>query len=163
MTAAAILQQVAAAGLRIQPTPDGKLWVTPKDRLTPNLAAAIKAHRAELLAILGGQSYALTAAQERQLRAWLASTGEDDPQVIEDTIARCRRFPLACAHLLRQARHAEARALLADHERAFVADADLDPVTVTVAVRGAGIVDVEISRERWDPFLFLQFLEGKRQ
>ena len=51
MTAAALLEEIRAAGLTLDPAPDG-LRVTPKGRLTDDLRQKIRAHKAELLAAL---------------------------------------------------------------------------------------------------------------
>ena len=43
--------------------------------------------------------------------------------------------------------------------RAVVADGDLDPVVVTLAVRNVGTCELLIPADRWDPFNFLRLLE----
>jgi hypothetical protein len=54
MTVAVLLEEIRAAGLRLDPAPDG-LRVSPKGRLTDELRLKIRAHKAELLAALGPQ------------------------------------------------------------------------------------------------------------
>ena len=51
MIAAALLEEIRAAGLTLDPAPDG-LRVTPKGRLTDALRQKIRAHKAELIAAL---------------------------------------------------------------------------------------------------------------
>lgn len=51
MIAATLLEEIRAAGLTLDPAPDG-LRVTPKGRLTDELRQKIRAHKAELLAAL---------------------------------------------------------------------------------------------------------------
>ena len=51
MAASSLLQEIRAAGLTLDPAPDG-LRVTPKGRLTDELRQKIRAHKAELLAAL---------------------------------------------------------------------------------------------------------------
>ena len=51
MIAAQLLEEIRAAGLTLDPAPDG-LRVTPKGRLTDALRQKIRAHKAELLAAL---------------------------------------------------------------------------------------------------------------
>lgn len=69
--------------------------------------------------------------------------------------------------ILRELRRRQALAMLdADPGlgRAYVVDPDSDPerVLVMFALRGIGTCEIEIPRDRWDPFLFLRFLEGER-
>ncbi|MDD4887492.1 MAG: hypothetical protein PHO64_11315 [Thiomonas sp.] len=51
MIAAGLLEEIRAAGLTLDPAPDG-LRVSPKGRLTDELRQKIRAHKAELLAAL---------------------------------------------------------------------------------------------------------------
>jgi len=51
MIAATLLEEIRAAGLKLDPAPDG-LRVSPKGRLTDELRQKIRAHKAELLAAL---------------------------------------------------------------------------------------------------------------
>ncbi len=51
MIAATLLEEIRAAGLTLDPAPDG-LRVSPKGRLTDELRQKIRAHKAELLAAL---------------------------------------------------------------------------------------------------------------
>ena len=44
-----ILAQVAAAGVTLKPLPSGKIWAEPSARLTDDLRALIRQHKAELL------------------------------------------------------------------------------------------------------------------
>jgi len=161
VSAAHLLETLTARGISLAVSPDGRLSVKPRDRVTPDLAATIRHNRAELLAVPGRAG--LTASQERQLRTWLAGINED-PESTAAIVDRCRSDPAARAAYLRRARHTEALALLQLGDRAFVADPDLDPVVVTIAVRGGCVVDLEVEREKWAPFVFLRtFIEGQRQ
>jgi len=70
--------------------------------------------------------------------------------------------------LLRELRRREALKMLDKHphnSRAYVVDADSDPdkVLVLLAIRGVGICDLEIPRDRWQPFVFMQFMETRKQ
>jgi len=51
MSTAALLEEIRAAGLKLDPAPDG-LRISPKGRLTDALRQKIRAHKAELLAAL---------------------------------------------------------------------------------------------------------------
>ena len=154
--AADILTRASEAGLTLRPLHDGRIFAGPRDRLTPDLVEAIREHRAALLAALRPR---LSAGQEQQVRRWLASIGETDRHTVEDTLTECRRSIECRDYFLRRARHAETIGLLADRDRAFVVDADLDPVMITVGVAGVGLVDLEVPRDRWDPLLFAQYLD----
>lgn len=46
-------------------------------------------------------------------------------------------------------------------ERAWMADGDLDPVRVALAVRGVGTCELTIAAGRWDEFRFLELLERR--
>jgi hypothetical protein len=50
----ALLDHAKAAGLTLEAAPDGRLLVTPRSRLTPELRAALLEHKAALLAALAG-------------------------------------------------------------------------------------------------------------
>lgn len=54
MKASTLLEELRAAGLTLDPAPDG-LRVSPKGRLTDELRRKIRAHKAELLVALGPQ------------------------------------------------------------------------------------------------------------
>ncbi|MHB1666767.1 MAG: TubC N-terminal docking domain-related protein [Thiomonas sp.] len=51
MNAMTLIRELKAAGLTLDPAPDG-LHVTPKTRITPELREHIRAHKAEILAAL---------------------------------------------------------------------------------------------------------------
>jgi hypothetical protein len=52
MAAAELYRDLVAAGFELSPAPDGRLEVRPRDRLTDDLRASIRAHRDELLRML---------------------------------------------------------------------------------------------------------------
>lgn len=52
MSANPVLEPLIAAGLTVAVRPDGRLAVTPSQRITPVLDAYIRAHRDELIAAL---------------------------------------------------------------------------------------------------------------
>lgn len=47
-----VMMRLAAAGIRLKPLPDGRLWAEPRAALTDDLRELIRAHRSELLAAL---------------------------------------------------------------------------------------------------------------
>lgn len=70
--------------------------------------------------------------------------------------------------ILRELRRRQALRLLAENpekNRAYIVDPDSDPdrILVLLALRGVGSCDLEIPRDRWDPFLFMKFLESRHQ
>jgi len=52
MTAETLLDELKARGIRIEPGPKGKLHLTPKTRVTPELLVAVREHKPALLARL---------------------------------------------------------------------------------------------------------------
>lgn len=52
MNAPNVLAHLTAAGLKLTPLRDGRLWVEPKSRLTDELRVLIRTHKPELLAAL---------------------------------------------------------------------------------------------------------------
>jgi hypothetical protein len=52
MTAHPVLEPLITAGLTAAVRPDGRLAVSPSERITPAVDAHIRAHRAELIAVL---------------------------------------------------------------------------------------------------------------
>ena len=57
MTAQALLNELNARGIRLEPRSDGNLHVTPKARLTPELLEAVRQHKAELLAAVSASEH----------------------------------------------------------------------------------------------------------
>jgi hypothetical protein len=68
---------------------DGWIEISPSDRLTHNQRQFLKTHKAEILSELQGEQIRQTE-NERTVLAWLASIGETDPEIIDDTLNRCR-------------------------------------------------------------------------
>jgi len=52
MGAPDILARLAAAGIRLTPLPDGRLWAEPRTALNDDLRSLIVEHKAEILAAL---------------------------------------------------------------------------------------------------------------
>ncbi len=65
-TAADILARVQAAGIRLEPLPDGRIKVAPRSRLTDELRSLIVEHKVELIAVL--EIRPDPAAEARRLR-----------------------------------------------------------------------------------------------
>jgi hypothetical protein len=53
MTAQALLNELIARGVRLEPRPNGNLHLTPRDRVTAELLEAARRHKPALLALLG--------------------------------------------------------------------------------------------------------------
>ena len=68
MSAPDVLARIAAAGINLIPMSDGGIWATPSSRLTDELRALIRAHRAELLKALPADSLANPVAESRRHR-----------------------------------------------------------------------------------------------
>lgn len=69
MGAPDILGVLAARGLRLRPTPDGNLEVSPRRLLTDETRRLIREHKAELLTALGTDALPDPAAEARRQRA----------------------------------------------------------------------------------------------
>jgi len=52
MTALEVLAELRNAGIRVEPRPNGNLYLAPKDRLTPDLVERARTHKADLLRLL---------------------------------------------------------------------------------------------------------------
>ena len=52
MNSAALLTDLRARGVRIEPRPNGNLYIAPKERLTPELVQHVREHKAQLLDLL---------------------------------------------------------------------------------------------------------------
>ena len=63
MTPAELLAEVTAAGLRVDLTDDGSLYVQPRERVTPDMIERLKAAKSELVAHLRRQRLADLAAE----------------------------------------------------------------------------------------------------
>jgi hypothetical protein len=152
---------------------DGGIKVRAPAPLPDHFMAELRRHKTELVNKLSGDS--LTRDQEAAITRWLDHIDEADPALRAECLDRCRQDPEALAYYLERAREVPDEAgsavrarLLTDLEanpdlvRAVeVIDPDADPVRVIVAVRGAGTCELQIARDRWDPFLFLRLIEAR--
>jgi hypothetical protein len=121
MNAIDLLNELRAAGIRIEPRPVGKLRLTPKDRLTPELIEKVRAAKAELLLLLAPQSTAEAKA---------ATTHTDPAAKAMTLFARLR----GCA--LPAGRIPAARAI-AERLRPLLGDPSFDPAQAVVALQAA--------------------------
>ena len=88
MNTAALLNEVTRRGIRLEPDGDALCYTAPKDLLTPELMAKLKAHKTELLDILRkpgaeriAQGHGLTLADLQQ------AAGSDWPEIEQDPAA----------------------------------------------------------------------------
>ena len=93
MGAPDVLARVAAAGIKLTPLPDGRIWVEPRAALNDELRVLIRAHKAELLAVLGGDDLAdpKAEARRRRVRAML----EAQPGARYAAVTDCNADPNA--------------------------------------------------------------------
>lgn len=90
-----LLERIQQAGIRVEPLPDGRLWVEPRSRLTDELRGLIASHKAELLALLS----------DLQIVAqWLDQIEERDPAIRDHVLRQCQTDAGARAYFLRHAR-----------------------------------------------------------
>jgi hypothetical protein len=61
MTAVDLLADLKSHGLRLEPRPNGNIYVAPKSRLTPELIESIRGHKVELLAALRAGTASVSA------------------------------------------------------------------------------------------------------
>lgn len=99
---------------------------------------------------------------EDVLRAWIASLGEDEPDPV---IEQCRRDPEARAYFLRQARswarQERVRGMLSRNPTlrlAVVVEDEGSEFVAAVGVRGKGIAEYGISREKYDGLRLLELV-----
>ncbi len=62
MSVIELLSTLRAQGITVEPRPDGRLYIAPAERLTPDLIARLRAHKPEILAVLAGVSASCVAA-----------------------------------------------------------------------------------------------------
>ncbi len=68
MGAPEVMMRLAAAGIRLKPLPDGRVWAEPRAALTDDLRDLIRAHKAELLTALSAHTLGDSAAEARRRR-----------------------------------------------------------------------------------------------
>ncbi len=90
MNTAALLNEVTRRGIRLEPDGDALCYTAPKDLLTPELMAKLKAHKTELLDILRkpgaeriAQGHGLTLADLQQAAGPDWAEIENDPATLE--------------------------------------------------------------------------------
>ena len=74
MNTAALLSEVTRRGIKLEPDGDALCYTAPKDVLTPELMAELKAHKTELLGILRSEAPATRGVYEYKLTdslSWL--------------------------------------------------------------------------------------------
>jgi hypothetical protein len=118
MNSEALLIDLRARGFRIEPRPNGNLYISPRDRLTPELVQCVREHKTRLLDLLRADHYEVANTEinyitrlnverreaDRQARRgydfdqaapshaeFLLSTGHPAYSIIAD----CRRYGVA--------------------------------------------------------------------
>ncbi len=74
MNTAALLNAITRRGIKLEPDGDALCYTAPKDVLTPELMAELKAHKTELLGILRSESPTIRGVYEYRLTdspSWL--------------------------------------------------------------------------------------------
>lgn len=86
-------------------------------------------------------------------------------KITEELIQRLRKHkPAILAELKREERRTKVLAMLAEKpetKRALTTDliSDRDSVILTIAIRDVAIFEMQISRDKYDPFVFLEMLQ----
>lgn len=91
----AILDRLAALGIRVRLTKDLRLSLSPADRVTQDLVAEVKPCRDAII-----QHLIRTRDAESRIRDWLAHIRETDPGVIDEVLAKCAADPEALAYYM---------------------------------------------------------------
>jgi hypothetical protein len=172
---AEILDRLQHNGVRLRAEGD-RLVAESNSPLTDDTRALIRANKPRLLRELSGDN--LIPDQEAAINRWLDHIGETDPALRAECLHRCRQEPEARRYHMERAREvrndtggaadAVRARLLHDLEanpdlvRAVeVIDPDADPVRLIVAIRGTGTCELQIDRDRWNPFAFLRLIEAR--
>lgn len=86
-------------------------------------------------------------------------------KITEELIQRLRKHkPAILAELKREERRAKVLAMLAEKpetKRALTADmiSDRDSMILTIAIRDVATFEMQISKDRYDPFMLLELIE----
>ncbi len=161
--AAHLLADLRAAGFSLVAEGD-RLLVSPASRLTDELRRTIREHKPDLLACLRAEAAGMpTEDWESSILAWLVGIGEDDPNPV---LEHCRRDLDARAYFLSHARRWARREKVAEWlsknpslRLAVVVEEETERYVATVAVRGKGVVDLAIDRDRYDGLALLELVE----
>ena len=188
MGAPDVLARVAAAGIRLTPLPDGRLWAEPSSKLTDELRSLIREHKAELRAVLtpepveaGGEtppvhppiSKASQAEITRLVRLFSSSLGfsqQDADEALQVALAHpesaldyYRREVARLGDPQVCARRTRVLQRLAENPEVRRAVLAYDPgegaVLLTMAIRGLASFELRIPKDRYDPFLLLDLIE----
>lgn len=104
-----------------------------------------------------------------EIKSWLIHIGEPEDHYL--VIDKCKSdsealaYYLACAtECKREERRAKVLTMLAENPktlRAFITDMDSKPdsVILTIAIRDVATFEMQISKDRYDPFVFLEVLQ----
>lgn len=94
MTPATILRTAHQEGVGLILTPENTIRVTGDTVAVNRWLPTIRTRKADLLAALG---------EEQVVRRWLAHIQEDDPEIIDEVIHKCRDNPEARSYFLHRA------------------------------------------------------------
>ena len=184
-----LLGQIAAAGIRLIPLPDGKIRAEPSSKLTDELRQLIRDHRAEIRAALTPNpakverealpvqpslGKAAEAEITRLVRLFSTSLGfsqKDADEALQVALAHPQNALTFYRREVERlgdpevcARRTRVLEMLADHPEARYAVLTHDPgqpqdVTLTLGVRGQATCELRIPKDRYDPFLLLDLIE----
>src|SRR5262245_6852440 len=86
MGAPDVLARLAAAGIKVKPLPDGRVWAEPAVLLTDDLRDLVRQHRAELLAVLAAEARRQKVLDmldaNRTARYAVTADAETDPEAV---------------------------------------------------------------------------------
>jgi hypothetical protein len=121
MTATDLLDRAHSLGLRLGPREGGGLGVQPASRLPPDLAADLRAHKHEVIALLANLASSGVAApqQEQPSRGWHFLPPNDLPLVALKSTPTPARCQLVVAYVRRQCTHQQLRDWLTQRRTAY--------------------------------------------
>jgi hypothetical protein len=121
MTAAHLLERAYSLGLRIEPREGGGLAVQPASRLPPHLAAALRAHKHELIGLLTASAFApvATTREAQPRKGWQSLPPHDLPLVALKPTPTPAQRQLIIAYLRRQCTSHQLRDWLTKRRAAY--------------------------------------------
>lgn len=146
MTPETIVQNAIHDSVVMDLTPEGSIRLNGSKSAVTRWAPTIREHKSELVGLLAANSTIGAQGAHAQ------ETGERAPKQDSDTLSdeAMERRRQAVLRLLRES---------PEITRATVADGDLDPVRVALAVRGIGTCELTIAADKWDPLQFAALMD----
>jgi hypothetical protein len=110
MSAAAIIRDAQADGVRLALSASGSIKASGDGAVVNRWLPAIRQHRDEIIEALrcAANDATMSDQDERRILAWLDHIGETDPPTIGEVVDRCRSDPEARRYFLERAEEIDA-------------------------------------------------------